>query len=146
MSAVYFIRCGTEGPIKIGKAKNVAHRRNLLQIGCPDELHILGTLDHHSEADLHVRFAHSRRRGEWFDATPELLAFIAAEATIPTAPTIAPVDMDSPRSIIRTLGGITATARLLDLAPTTVNEWEKKDRMPRYRRRELIEALAQVAA
>lgn len=77
---IYFIRIGTEGPIKIGKTTDVKKRLGALQTGHPDQLSVVGTLmgDEATEIGWHNRFAAFRRRGEWFEPSPELLAAIAA--------------------------------------------------------------------
>jgi hypothetical protein len=73
---VYFIRSGTDGPIKIGKASDVMRRLSGLQSAHAEELRLLATTRAVTEDELHQRFAHLRMRGEWFRAEPELLAFI----------------------------------------------------------------------
>lgn len=148
MSAVYFIQCGDGGPVKIGKANDVEKRLTLLQIGSPYSLTLLGIMagGRVDESELHRRFASSRMRGEWFAPTEELRAFIAAETTLPVAPEPEPVDLTSVRGMILSLGGTTATARLLGLPIKTVQGWKKKDHMPHYRRPALESAMAESAA
>lgn len=50
-----------------------------MQTAAPLELRLLAVLPgrYSAEAALHARFAHARRRGEWFDATPDILSFLA---------------------------------------------------------------------
>ena len=86
--AVYFIRFGEFGPIKIGMTREDPMRRlKLLQVGSPKRLHLMGVIKdpapEHSERILHQRFRPSRIRGEWFKPCQELLEFIATHATIP---------------------------------------------------------------
>lgn len=78
---VYFIQAGSDGPIKIGCARDVIKRRGQLQISHPSALRILLTIPGNQalEAELHVKFAAAHVRGEWFSPTAELLAFIEAE-------------------------------------------------------------------
>lgn len=83
---VYFVQRGEDGPIKIGRSRNVVSRLSSLRGSCPDPLRLLGTLDEGSgveESTIHARFdsARVRRRGEWFKPVPELLSFIVAYAT-----------------------------------------------------------------
>lgn len=77
-SWVYFIRRGTNGGVKIGYAENPHSRMRGMQTANEDELFLLGAIKggREVEQELHRRFATGRKRGEWFHATPELLAFI----------------------------------------------------------------------
>jgi hypothetical protein len=81
---IYFIRAGTDGPIKIGVADAPWQRLDTLQIGCPDKLCLLGVIcpkqDYIEERKIHTLFADERRRGEWFDASSRLLEYIKANA------------------------------------------------------------------
>lgn len=78
MRLVYFVRAGADGPIKIGFSWNPWARVADLQVGCPEQLRIIVTVkgDRVDERAVHRRFESSRLQGEWFKATPELLAFI----------------------------------------------------------------------
>ena len=75
---MYFIRCGEDGPIKIGLVKdgNISRRLSALQGGNHRPLVVIaythGTRA--TELALHRQFAAVRVVNEWFDATPELLA------------------------------------------------------------------------
>lgn len=82
---IYFIQAKTpdgRGPIKIGYTASTApsDRRRIddLQTGCPYELVVLRFLPgtRREEKALHKRFADFRMRGEWFEYTPGLAAFI----------------------------------------------------------------------
>lgn len=77
-SWVYFVRRGTSGGVKIGYAENPHSRMRGMQTANEDELFLLGAIKggREVEQELHRRFAAGRKRGEWFHATPELLAFI----------------------------------------------------------------------
>lgn len=78
---VYFIRQGTDGPIKIGfTSGGIDVRLAALQAGNPYTLRVLRTIPggQIEEQELHERFKAHRLQGEWFESTPELLAFIAA--------------------------------------------------------------------
>lgn len=73
---VYFIAPLDGGLIKIGFSRSEPHiRMAALQSGSPLELEIIscrrGTMA--DEQDLHFRFRHLRRHGEWFEPAPELL-------------------------------------------------------------------------
>jgi hypothetical protein len=75
---VYFIRQGTEGPIKIGISDDVARRVSTLQSCNPFPLHcvvaIPGSLA--LEFALHQVFSESRLHGEWFAPTGALIKLI----------------------------------------------------------------------
>jgi DNA-binding transcriptional regulator YiaG len=77
---IYFIQRGSsrKGYIKIGIAANVKERLTQLQCGQPFRLRVLATMpgDAETERLLHARYASVRKSGEWFSATPELLADI----------------------------------------------------------------------
>ena len=76
---VYFITSRDLGMVKIGYAKNAQERFHLVQVHCPVELKLERVLEGslEKEAELHERFADCRRRGEWFEITPALDAFMA---------------------------------------------------------------------
>ena len=75
MSYVYFIQSGTgkDAPIKIGVAKNVNKRLEILQIGNPDKLTVITAIKADNELqaywlekNLHKFFKSDCIRGEWF--------------------------------------------------------------------------------
>jgi len=76
----YFIQAGTDGPVKIGVAKDVEQRIKELQTGCPDDLRLIGRIQGNFESELHQRFSQFRVRGEWFNSDIRLLAFIVEHA------------------------------------------------------------------
>jgi len=77
-SVVYFVRRG-DGAIKIGLTTNLTQRMDAFNHVHPVTL--LGTMPGHREVErsLHARFAAHRLHGEWFTASPDLLAFIAEQ-------------------------------------------------------------------
>lgn len=81
---VYFIQVATDGPIKIGTTSCVGQRVRDLQIGCPFQLRILGTMqggDRNLERELHSTFAKLRLKGEWFTPDSTLLTWIREHCT-----------------------------------------------------------------
>ena len=72
---VYFVRQGSTGPIKIGRAVELRRRIGQLQTGNPVSLELLGWLttgnDTTTEQALHKHYADSRERGEWFSITQD---------------------------------------------------------------------------
>lgn len=75
---VYFVRSGRTGPIKIGHAKRLRARLHALSTAHHEQLILLATLagGEVQERRLHSQFSAYRLRGEWFEASDELLDFI----------------------------------------------------------------------
>lgn len=72
---VYFIQRGTDGPIKIGASSNVVRRLAEIQIGAPEEMHLVGIWlfgGTSSERGLHRLHAADRLGGEWFAPTDDV--------------------------------------------------------------------------
>ncbi len=82
---VYFIQSAHGGPVKIGHSTLPAARLITLQTGNPAVLRILATMigGPVAERSIHRAFARDRIRsdGEWFNPSPELMAFIAEIAS-----------------------------------------------------------------
>lgn len=76
---VYFLRAA-DGPIKIGVTDHLNKRLQILQCGHFQRLEYLMATEGTPgcEAKLHRKFKKFHIRGEWFEAAPELLKFIAA--------------------------------------------------------------------
>lgn len=75
---VYFVRAAT-GDVKIGVAGDIKKRLASLQATSPIPLALMGVIfgvGKRAEAELHERFAHLRRHGEWFEPTDDLLEYI----------------------------------------------------------------------
>lgn len=74
---VYFIKSGSQ--IKIGIAVDPVRRMASLQTAQAKRLRLLGTCagGREKERELHDQFKDARMRGEWFKATPGLMARIA---------------------------------------------------------------------
>lgn len=75
-SSVYFAEAGDR--VKIGWSKRVSARLAELQTGSAVPIRLIGAIPggRALERRLHEEFAHLRLSGEWFSATPELLAHI----------------------------------------------------------------------
>lgn len=76
---VYFVQSIIGGPIKIGVTADVSERLRAYRTHHPYPLRVLATYraKPDAERELHERFGHLRAEGEWFEAAPELLAFVA---------------------------------------------------------------------
>lgn len=79
-TSVYFAEA--DGRIKIGWSRKVATRIAQLQTGSAAAIKLLGVTagGRTREREIHHRFADARVGGEWFTATPELLAYIREAA------------------------------------------------------------------
>lgn len=80
---VYFIQaCPPDGDIKIGTSRNPETRLLSIQTHCPNDVKILGVIPGGigEEHRLHEKFKSTRKRGEWFSMSPELMEFIATNA------------------------------------------------------------------
>lgn len=75
---VYFVRCETTSRIKIGWSIDPDRRLADFQTICPTRVRIIKAVRARrwQEKILHSDFSHCRVHGEWFEGTPELLAFI----------------------------------------------------------------------
>ena len=73
---LYFIRCGDA--IKIGITSNIKARMRDLAVANARALRVLALIEagRYEEIAVHQRFAALRISGEWFRASPELLAFV----------------------------------------------------------------------
>ena len=72
----YFIYNEEAGTVKIGRGVDPIRRLANLQTGSTSKLKLLAVINEDCEAILHRRFAHLRTTGEWFEASPSLMAFI----------------------------------------------------------------------
>lgn len=75
---IYFIRNGDSGGIKIGVSDDPKTRLSSLQVGAENELELLCVIngDSNKEKELHQQFKTEQIRGEWFNPSERLLAFI----------------------------------------------------------------------
>lgn len=77
-SFVYLVRAGMDGPFKIGRSTNVPDRVATLQTANHTSLRLVAQLPGGVEVErlLHRRFAPNRLHGEWFEPSPDLVAFV----------------------------------------------------------------------
>ena len=73
--AVYFIRAGETGPVKIGWAKDAEARRKQLQTSHHEPLRVIRTIEAGRKAEVWLQdhFAAWCLHGEWFQMIPEML-------------------------------------------------------------------------
>ena len=78
-TCVYFIRSGDM--IKIGYTSNIEDRKSSLQTNNPIKIEVLKTIPggYEEEQELHRKFSHLNKQGEWFFAAKELLDFISCK-------------------------------------------------------------------
>lgn len=83
---IYFVQTYPGEPIKIGSSRDPIERIRSLQACCPHPLKVLNLTcgSMLEERDIHKKFAHQNTHGEWFEESPELLEFIAAQPTAGT--------------------------------------------------------------
>lgn len=83
---VYFVSY-QNGPIKIGKAKNISARMSGLQTGSPHKLELMGVMKGREglERSLHYKFSDLRMSGEWFERKDRLLTFIEKNSSDPAS-------------------------------------------------------------
>lgn len=81
---IYFMQAGDEGPIKIGKAKDVKKRLAGVQTGNPFKINLLleinagdAWMDGFIEDLLHKKWRDFRLEGEWFAPTTGLYDYIS---------------------------------------------------------------------
>ena len=79
---IYFIADEHLRLVKIGTSRKVASRFDGLRNSSAVPLRLLGVCagGTQEESELHKRFAHVRRHGEWFELSEELAAYIAVNA------------------------------------------------------------------
>jgi hypothetical protein len=79
---VYFVHSEQMNAVKIGRAGRPHDRMADMQVGTPDALRLLGALEASdmiaAERDQHREWSALHIRGEWFRATPELMAYARA--------------------------------------------------------------------
>lgn len=77
---VYFIQHATGGAIKIGISSGPDYRLRNINASTHDPRYAFLATEHGGrarEAELHLRFAHLRMHGEWFQPEQDLLDYIA---------------------------------------------------------------------
>ena len=87
MGVVYFIQGEKTGRIKIGyTTKPIRIRMSQLQVGSPDKLKLLGTMQGGAVAEgaIQGQWASLHSHGEWFNQSPELLSYIREVAECPS--------------------------------------------------------------
>jgi len=77
---IYFLQSKTGGPIKIGRSCQLRRRLSTLQISSSEELVLILTLKTTvglTEKDVHKMFKNDHIRGEWFEASEDLVRWIS---------------------------------------------------------------------
>ncbi len=124
--AVYFIRRGEDGPVKIGFAKDVVSRLSAIQISCAEPVSVIRLIEggRETERAMHQKFAPVAIRGEWhkFDAA---MLNVGDEVPIPVPPRPA-LRADNTMELkqaVDLLGGPTDAARLSGIKRTVIHYW-----------------------
>lgn len=78
---IYFIECS--GRIKVGFSLNPWARMSKVSADSPFPCTLIGVMlgDRKKEAQIHVKWWHLHRHGEWFNATEDFRAWIGENAT-----------------------------------------------------------------
>jgi hypothetical protein len=123
--AVYIIRAGEDGPVKIGVATDTRDRLVTLQMGNHLDLKIIREIEgwEAAEAAIHARYSHLRLRGEWFTFCPSMLT---EQFDVDPSPTCRH-KQDSVCPIVKRVaqaaGGYAALARIVGVSRMAVPQW-----------------------
>lgn len=83
---IYFVHAPLSRRIKIGRAADPYRRLQILQVGSPEELVMLGWLrttpGSKLERNIHGLFKRHRTRGEWFEACDLILDFAKSKCRL----------------------------------------------------------------
>jgi excisionase family DNA binding protein len=133
---VYFAQCrpaeGFLGPIKISSTKNLLTHLQALVSNNPFPVYLIGwiTVDEPEklEKQIHQQFSAQRVKGDWFQASDELITFIRQRATRPL-----PLPLAAP---VIDVGGtltIEQIAELLKVSVPTVRRLVASNAIPYHR-------------
>lgn len=127
--AVYFIRAGIDGPIKIGTASDPRARLHELQTAHHDVLQLVREVDgdRSVEVGFHRHFAEYRIRGEWFTFHPSMLTIDPAAIVKPSVDGRRPNDVGA---VIAALGGDSALSQALGVVPSAARNWRRMNAFP----------------
>ncbi len=137
--AVYMIRAGESGPVKIGFSDCIEHRLVKMQADNHEKLIVIRIFDGDLavEATLHEQFSDLRLRGEWFSFSRLMLADLGfVDIPLPTvdvetnveeiAATIARNrDVFDIRLFRDQHGLIAKIGRHFNIRPAAVSQWQK---------------------
>lgn len=132
--AVYVIRAGDDGAVKIGVARNVLRRIATLQNAHPSPLTLLRAVQGgvREEQRLHAKFAQHRIGGEWFSPVQEVLD--AGSDMLSVDPTVDNPDpfLRCPLTVWRENERKTCAdvARILGVEPNAISRYERANREP----------------
>ena len=130
--AVYFIRAGEDGPVKIGTAENPRGRLHTLKNAHYEELRLIRVVegDRHLEMRIHERFQHLRIRLEWFRYDPAMLTEDFRALPVPA--------LDR---LIQHYGSQCAMSRATGFTQATISHW-RRGYKPSVRSAERLSQLA----
>jgi DNA-binding transcriptional regulator YdaS (Cro superfamily) len=128
--AVYFIRAGEDGPVKIGFASDIGRRLTKMQADNHEALHVLRGIagDKTTEKQIHLEFSDLRLRGEWFRFDARMLSIgipIEWQHSKPDLVGLTPL-----ARAIFFVGSRNALATALGIAGSAISQW---DRVPAER-------------
>jgi DNA-binding transcriptional regulator YdaS (Cro superfamily) len=126
--AIYMVRAGDSGPVKLGFAVDPAHRIAALQTGMPHKLIVLRTMDgsRSFEAALHRHFDHLRVCGEWFTHSNEMLGDLEFLRDGSSMPRSFANDADPiVWRVVEAAGGTAALASILGIRAPSIYAWRQ---------------------
>lgn len=132
--AVYMIRAGQTGPVKIGHSADPVIRLLQLQVGHYEELRIIRLFhgDEPQERFVQAQFSDNEIRGEWYAFSKKMLGDVGLEElpistpVLPTAAEILSFPIGKRIVQARKVAGLTQRrlAELCNCAPSAVAQWE----------------------
>lgn len=132
--AVYMIRAGENGPVKIGRSQYPYSRVRSLQVSHWETLKIIRIFagEEDEESKLHSMFSDQHIRGEWHHFSLAMLGDVGlADMPIVDQPrphtfvSPSPIEAALLAQIIRVCGGSSAMGRALGIASQGVSQWRR---------------------
>ncbi len=122
--AVYLIRCGEDGPVKIGFAADPEERLRDLQCAHHETLHLIRTWDGNrtEEAKLHRHFSRLRIRNEWFRFDEAMLSIEIGAEDLESQKRPRKYDAGLEKAL-KAAGGPIALARRIGVVPSCITNW-----------------------
>lgn len=123
--SVYFIKAGTDGPVKIGTAEDAKKRLGDLQVANHMPLHIIretaGGVP--EERWFHRHFSTIRVRGEWFLFSPHMLTVqpVSAELKGVCGRGLLPIVKLAADAV----GGLAKLAETIGVSPQALYQWDR---------------------
>lgn len=147
-SYIYFIQAKGDGPIKIGFTGDDPRKRMVkIQCDCPWPVALIGAIEGTlaQEKQIHLLLSHWRKRGEWYDPHPIVLAAVREALKVGTALFIeeqeTDKETDNPLKKWRIQQDLTQLelSEILGVSVMAVSRWERGLNFPHRRQWSAIE-------